>query len=84
MNVKKKKNYFYKINNKKKKKIIIIKREELNFKVEMGNRDLDWKTLMEDPTLQKMEGCVPIDSNHPLYILYTSGNKKIQIKKNNK
>eukprot|EP01091_Cochliopodium_minus_P010958 TRINITY_DN3023_c0_g1_i2.p1 TRINITY_DN3023_c0_g1~~TRINITY_DN3023_c0_g1_i2.p1 ORF type:complete len:673 (-),score=179.43 TRINITY_DN3023_c0_g1_i2:60-2078(-) len=57
----------------KPEKCIILNREELNFRVEMGKRDYDWKLLLNEKNYPVIEGCVPVDSNHPLYILYTSG-----------
>ena len=33
-------------------------------------RDLDWQTLVQDAPPAE---CVPVESKHPLYILYTSG-----------
>jgi len=35
-----------------------------------GDRDIDWLDILS--TSQPVE-CVPVESNHPLYILYTSG-----------
>ena len=33
-------------------------------------RDLDWNELLGK---EKWHDCVPVDANHPLYLLYTSG-----------
>lgn len=30
--------------------------------------DVTWESILDEPT-----GCVPVDANDPLYILYTSG-----------
>jgi len=38
----------------------------------MGDRDLDWSTLM-DPKAMTVSECVTVEATDPLYILYTSG-----------
>jgi propionyl-CoA synthetase len=48
---------------------ILKQRPEL--RAEMGPRDLDWDTVVSAATPCKE--CVPVGSNDPLYILYTSG-----------
>ncbi len=39
---------------------------------ELGERDLDWETLMRPGAVEPAE-CVPVQATDPLYILYTSG-----------
>ncbi len=39
---------------------------------EMGERDLDWATLMRVGTVPPA-GCVTVEATDPLYVLYTSG-----------
>ena len=36
----------------------------------MKGRDLDWDDVISK---EKKHDCVPVDANHPLYLLYTSG-----------
>ena len=33
-------------------------------------RDLDWRDVISQ---ERSHDCVPVDANHPLYLLYTSG-----------
>ncbi|WP_019284522.1 propionyl-CoA synthetase [Arsenicicoccus bolidensis] len=49
---------------------VILQREQQP--AEMGERDLDWAEVMRPGVVQPAE-CVPVESSHPLYILYTSG-----------
>ncbi|WP_114905706.1 propionyl-CoA synthetase [Ornithinimicrobium murale] len=49
---------------------VIVQREQAL--AEMGERDLDWKTLMK-PDAIAPAGCVRVQATDPLYILYTSG-----------
>ena len=49
---------------------IVVQRPQV--KAEMGERDLDWATLMRVGTVPPA-GCVPVAATDPLYILYTSG-----------
>ncbi|WP_256829329.1 AMP-binding protein, partial [Ornithinimicrobium faecis] len=49
---------------------VIVQREQAT--AQMGERDLDWKTLMKPDAIPTAE-CVPVQSTDPLYILYTSG-----------
>jgi len=49
---------------------VILQREQQP--AEMGERDLDWAEVMRPGVVQPDE-CVPVESSHPLYILYTSG-----------
>jgi propionyl-CoA synthetase len=49
---------------------IILQRPELA--AELGERDLDWATLMRPGAVEPAE-CVPVAATDPLYILYTSG-----------
>jgi propionyl-CoA synthetase len=49
---------------------VILQREQLT--VEMGERDLDWKSLMAPGTVAPA-GCVTVEATDPLYVLYTSG-----------
>ncbi len=48
---------------------VILQRAMLEAELKPG-RDLDWATATADA--QSVE-CVPVEANHPLYILYTSG-----------
>lgn len=41
--------------------------EEVSTKAELG---LDWE---EEMAASRPHDCVPVPSNHPLYVLYTSG-----------
>ncbi len=54
----------------KPEKVVIFQREQLQ--AEMGERDLDWVTLMADESIEPAE-CVEVEATDPLYILYTSG-----------
>ena len=47
----------------------ILQREQASASM-LDGRDLDWKTTEAS---SKEADCVTVDSNHPLYILYTSG-----------
>ena len=49
---------------------VILQRPQLV--AELGERDLDWATLMRPDAVQTAE-CVPVEATDPLYILYTSG-----------
>ncbi|WP_409485335.1 propionyl-CoA synthetase [Arsenicicoccus dermatophilus] len=49
---------------------VILQREQEP--AQMGERDLDWAEVMRPGVVQPAE-CVPVESAHPLYILYTSG-----------
>ena len=48
---------------------IILQRQQQLAELITG-RDLDWEQAMADA---EAADCVPVDANHPLYILYTSG-----------
>lgn len=48
---------------------IILQREALRAELQAG-RDEDWQAFMQGAGLAE---CRPVPSNHPLYILYTSG-----------
>ena len=48
---------------------VILQRPMLEADLVQG-RDLDWRDAMAST---KPVACVPVDANHPLYILYTSG-----------
>ncbi|MFT6771739.1 MAG: propionyl-CoA synthetase, partial [Congregibacter sp.] len=48
---------------------MVLQRAELEAELCPG-RDIDWNSAMTDA---RMHECVPVPSNHPLYILYTSG-----------
>ncbi|WOJ94360.1 propionyl-CoA synthetase [Congregibacter variabilis] len=48
---------------------IVLQRPELHADLLKG-RDISWSDAMADA---QMHACVPVPSNHPLYILYTSG-----------
>jgi propionyl-CoA synthetase len=49
---------------------VVLQRPQL--RAEMGERDLDWATLMKPGTVPPA-GCVTVRATDPLYILYTSG-----------
>ena len=49
---------------------VVLQREQAP--AELGERDLDWATLMHPDAAAPAE-CVPVQSTDPLYILYTSG-----------
>jgi len=48
---------------------VILQRDHQRCELTAG-RDLDWDRAMADA---EPADCVPVDANHPLYILYTSG-----------
>jgi len=48
---------------------IILQREQQTADL-VPERDVDWKQAVRDA---EAVDCVPVESNHPLYILYTSG-----------
>nr|XP_018671713.1 acyl-CoA synthetase short-chain family member 3, mitochondrial isoform X2 [Ciona intestinalis] len=50
-------------------KTIIYQRPNME-PAELGENDLDWDELMNKG---RSHDCVPVPSNHPLYLLYTSG-----------
>uniref|UniRef100_H2ZN28 Acyl-CoA synthetase short-chain family member 3, mitochondrial n=1 Tax=Ciona savignyi TaxID=51511 RepID=H2ZN28_CIOSA len=50
-------------------KTIIYQRPDMDL-AEMKEDDLDWNDLM---SRDRSHDCVPVESNHPLYLLYTSG-----------
>ncbi len=47
---------------------VILQREQLQ--AELGPNDLDWHTAQQGV---EPADCVPVEGNHPAYILYTSG-----------
>jgi len=51
-------------------KVIVLDRPQQSFDLKPG-RDIGWHEAMADVT--SPHDCVPLDSNDPLYILYTSG-----------
>ena len=48
---------------------VILQRDQLEAELSAG-RDLDWSAAMANA---RPVDCTPVDANHPLYILYTSG-----------
>ena len=53
-------------------KCIIFNRAEEKRANLMSGRDRDWNDLMASAH-ESNSDCVPVEANHPLYILYTSG-----------
>ena len=51
-------------------RVIVLQRPQA--RAEMGDRDLDWATVMKPDVVEPAE-CVPVDATDPLYVLYTSG-----------
>ncbi|GAA4359511.1 propionyl-CoA synthetase [Angustibacter luteus] len=49
---------------------VILQRPQVE--AAMGERDLDWKTVMREGAVPPAE-CVPVAATDPLYVLYTSG-----------
>ena len=47
---------------------VILQREQLS--CDLGPRDLDWHEFQQDT---QPAACLPVEGNHPAYILYTSG-----------
>jgi propionyl-CoA synthetase len=54
---------------------IIFQRDVGRVVLDPSRGDLDWHEEMERIRLagQQFKDCVPVESHHPLYILYTSG-----------
>jgi propionyl-CoA synthetase len=50
--------------------VVVLQRPQAT--AQMGERDLDWATLMRPDAVQPAE-CVPVQATDPLYVLYTSG-----------
>jgi propionyl-CoA synthetase len=50
--------------------VVVLQRPQA--RAQMGERDLDWATLMRPDAVQPAE-CVPVQATDPLYVLYTSG-----------
>lgn len=42
----------------------------------ISDRDRDWSDVMN--SARDYYDCEPVEANHPLYLLYTSGNKRNQ------
>ncbi|KAF9431836.1 hypothetical protein BGZ76_011637 [Entomortierella beljakovae] len=59
----------------KPKNTIIFQRQAGRAELYPAKGDLDWNEEMQRIRLtgQQFKGCVPVESHHPLYILYTSG-----------
>ncbi len=51
-------------------RVVVLQRPQAP--AELGEHDLDWETLMADPSIEPAE-CVPVQATDPLYVLYTSG-----------
>lgn len=56
-------------------KCIIYNRPEEKTATLIPNRDRDWNDLLS--SARKSGDCVPVQGDHPLYLLYTSGKNKI-------
>ncbi len=54
----------------KPEKCVILEREQQKVEPMIEGRDLYWRDVIKDAAPAE---CIPLDSNHPLYILYTSG-----------
>jgi acyl-coenzyme A synthetase/AMP-(fatty) acid ligase len=52
-------------------KCIIFNRSEGKSADFISERDRDWNDLMN--SVRDTHDCEPVEANHPLYILYTSG-----------
>lgn len=53
-------------------KCIVFERKNLNFKSTiLGKYDFDWTDCMNNS--KPVDDCIPLQSQHPLYILHTSG-----------
>lgn len=44
--------------------------QQLQDRVELNERDVDWNEAL---ATSAPHDCVPVDANHPMYLLYTSG-----------
>lgn len=53
-------------------KVIVLQREQKVATNMIPGRDIDWKEGIKT-VKNPVHECVPLDSSHPLYILYTSG-----------
>jgi propionyl-CoA synthetase len=63
-------------------KCIIFNRSEGKSADFVSGRDRDWNDVMN--SVRDNHDCEPVEANHPLYLLYTSGMRhSILIKKNN-
>lgn len=51
-------------------KLLIVQRPELIVKNLVKDKEYDYEVMMKTA---KLAPCVPVEGNHPLYILYTSG-----------
>ena len=54
-------------------KTCIIYQREMHHASLVSGRDYDWDKLMSNPSIKPLVNCVPLPSDHPSYVLYTSG-----------
>lgn len=52
-------------------KCIVFERKNTTIKASLGKNDVDWNEAMKLST--PVDQCLPVESQHPLYILHTSG-----------
>ena len=49
---------------------IIYQRHDVEVALLKSGRDITWEQALDN---NKLHSCVPVESNEPMYILYTSG-----------
>jgi len=62
-------------------KCIIYQRPMHTVPLKQG-RDFSWDEIMKHKSIKPFSECVPVSSDHPLYILYTSGTTGLKIQTN--